>query len=112
MSGAASAARLALLGWVDRIVNGHALRGAERAQARGELRIWGFRKTARGLVLRRMMGGALESGGATILAPALGGLFRIACPANDLGVGWEILEHGIYEPHVVGIFRGLRKVGR
>jgi FkbM family methyltransferase len=105
VTGASAAARLALLGWVDRLLNGRSLDGAEREQARAELRLWGFRKAARGLLLRRMMRGALDAGGATIVAPALGGLFRIACPAGDLGVGWEILEHGVYEPHVVAFYK-------
>lgn len=54
---------------------------------------------------------AFGSGGATILAPARDGLFTVALPASDFGVGWEILEHGTYEPHLVAFYRSHLRPG-
>ncbi len=98
-------ARRALLDIVCRAVTGRRLDRAERREAETRIALDGFRKAARGFLLRRMAQAAFRSGGATVLAPALDGLFTVAVPASDFGVGWEILEHGTYEPHVVAFYR-------
>lgn len=111
MNGPAAAARTALLGIIARTLTGRGITEAEKEKLASDMALSGFRKTARGLLVRRMMGAALESGPVTILAPALDGLFTIACPAMDFGVGWEILEHGTYEPHLVAYYRTVLEPG-
>lgn len=104
-------ARCILLDLVCRAVTGRPLDRTERLEAETRIALDGFRKAARASLVRRMARAAFRSGGATILAPALDGLFTVAVPASDFGVGWEILEHGTYEPHVVAFYRRCLRPG-
>lgn len=103
--------RRALLGLLGRAVGGHGLLPEERPQIERDLRTLGFRKTARSLLVRRMARSGLEQGEMTVIARALDGLFTIACAGDDFGVGWEILERGTYEPHVVAFYRRVLRRG-
>ncbi len=98
-------ARRVLLDFVCRAVTGRRLERSERADAETRIALDGFRKAARVFLLRRMADAALRNGGATLLAPALEGLFTLAVPMTDFGIGWEVLEHGTYEPHLVAFYR-------
>lgn len=98
-------ARERALDLLTRLLVGAGIAEEERARVRSEMRLSGFRKASRNHLLRRMMRAGLAGGDVRILAPALEGLFTIACSALDAGVGWEILEHGTYEPHVVACYR-------
>jgi len=90
---------------LTRLLVGGGIAPEERARVRSEMRLSGFRNASRNHLLRRMMRAGLAGGDVRILAPALEGLFTIACSALDSGVGWAILEHGTYEPHVVACYR-------
>jgi len=90
----------------DRAITRH-----ESEDANRDLRLLGFRKAAWGLLLRRRAQAAARLGGWTIVAPCLDGRFVFACAGEDSGVGWEILEHGTYEPHVVEIYRRTLRPG-
>ncbi|MBZ5638263.1 MAG: FkbM family methyltransferase [Acidobacteriia bacterium] len=111
MNSVSAAARRVLLGLIGRAVTGAPIEPPERGWVDAELALSGFRKTAKSLLVRRLMRRGLEAGPVTILTPALGGLFTIATPGTDFGVGWEILEHGTYEPHVVEFYRRTLKPG-
>lgn len=104
-------ARRAVLGAVARWLGGGELSEEESAAAQRDLELLGFRKAAWGLLLKRRAGAALRAGGMTILAPCLDGRFVFACAGGDSGVGWEILEHGTYEPHVVAFYRRTLRPG-
>jgi len=101
----AQRARMTLVDLVCRAVAGQGLRPEEIPEVEGRLRLFGFRKTARAFLLRRMARSAVEAGGITILSPALDGLFTLAVSGEDFGVGWDILERGTYEPHIVAFYR-------
>lgn len=103
--------RSAMIDLASRILIGGGVPAAERAWVRSELRLSGFRKTARSYLLRRMARSALAQGDVTILAAALEGSFTIACSATDFGVGWEVLERGTYEPHIVSFYRRFIRPG-
>jgi len=105
MSEAGLGMRMRALDLLTRMLVGGGVSPEERPRVLSEIRLSGFRKASRGHLLRRMMRAGLDGGDVRILAPALGGLFTIACSALDGGVGWEILEHGTYEPHVVACYR-------
>jgi len=105
MSGMGMALRLRALDLLTHLLVGGGISPDERARVLSEMRLGGFRKASRNHLLRRMMRAGLAGGDVRILAPALEGLFTIACSALDSGVGWEILEHGTYEPHVVACYR-------
>jgi len=111
MSSAGAAARRALLGWIGRAVTGRGIGAHERDAVDRDLALLGFRKAARGLLLRRMAAAALRDGGMTVLAPCMGGRFVLACAGDDLGVGWEILEHGTYEPHLARFYERTLRPG-
>ena len=111
MSSGARLAKRALLGGVARALTGRGIGPGEREAVERDLAQVGFRKAGRALLLRRMAAAALAHGGMTILAPALGGRFRIACNGDDFGVGWEILEHGTYEPHLVSFYQRMLRPG-
>ena len=104
MSGMGMALRLRALDLLTHLLVGGGISPDERARVLSEMRLGGFRKASRNHLLRRMMRAGLAGGDVRILAPALEGLFTIACSALDSGVGWEILEHGTYEPHVVACY--------
>lgn len=105
MNGPGLFARELALGLLTRLLVGGGIAPEEDARVRSEMRLLGFRNAARNHLLRRMMRAGLRGGDVRILAPALDGLFTIACSALDAGVGWEILEHGSIEPHVVACYR-------
>ena len=98
-------ARMALIDAVCRIVTGKGLERAEKPDVEERLRLFGFRKTAREFLLRRLARAAVRDGGLVLFTPALEGLFTLAVPGDDLGVGSEILESGTYEPHIVSFYR-------
>lgn len=54
----------------------------------------------RSWLLEQLTTGGRGTHGAVILVPALGGKFTIAVRPDDCGVAAEILQHGVYEPHV------------
>ncbi len=104
-------AKGALLHGLARAVTGRGIEVAERDAVRRDLTQVGFRKACRGLLVRRMAAAAIAGGGMTIVAPALGGKFMIACSGEDFGVGWEVLEHGVYEPHLVSFYERTLRAG-
>jgi FkbM family methyltransferase len=104
-------ARAALMDVLCRILTGEGLSREERAGALQRLRLFGFRKTAVDLLMRRVAQGARRQGGFTLLAPALEGSFTLAVSGNDLGVGWEVVRTGTYEPHLVRFYRRTLRPG-
>jgi hypothetical protein len=104
-------ARARLIDLVCRLVTGEPIRSAEGPEVQEKLRLFGFRKTARDFLLRRLAPAAVQDGGLTMLAPALDGLFSIALSGADLGVGWDILRKGTYEPHLVAFYRSHLRPG-
>lgn len=112
MAGLGRAARRAALAGIARWVGGGRLDGAEAAAAERDLDLLGFRKAAFGLLLRRRARAALEArSGMTILASCLDDRFVCACAGDDTAVGWEILAHGTYEPHVVAFYAHTLEAG-
>jgi len=105
MAGPDRAVRRVALAAIARFLDGPPLSAGESAAVMRDLDLLGFRKAAWGLLLKRRAAAALQDGGMTILARALGGRFVVACSGDDSGVGWEILEHGTYEPHVVAFYQ-------
>ena len=101
----AGRSRATLIDFVCRVVTGEPIRSAELPELREMLQLFGFRKTAHHFLLRRMTPAAFQDGGATMLVAALDGLFTIALSLTDLGVGWDILRKGTYEPHLVAFYR-------
>jgi FkbM family methyltransferase len=104
-------ARARLLDLFCRLVTGEPIVPAEGPEVREKLRLFGFRKTARDFLIRRLAPAAAQDGGLTMLAPALDGLFHVALSGTDLGVGWEILRKGTYEPHLVAFYRSHLRAG-
>lgn len=95
----------------SRVLIGGSVPASERPWVETELRLSGFRKTARSYLLRAMARAALTRGDMTIVANALDGQFTIACSATDFGVGWDVLERGTYEPHIVSFYRRFLRPG-
>ena len=104
-------ARRALLGWIGFAVAGTPVQSAETSEVDRDLALLGFRKAARGFLLRRMAAAALREGEMTILSRGLGGRFVLASSGGDQGVGWEILERGTYEPHIVRFYERTLRPG-
>jgi FkbM family methyltransferase len=104
-------ARRALLGLISRAAVGGTIEPLEDDRLAGELRLSGFRSALRAHLLRRMMGAALRHGDVRMVFPALDGLFTLACSSQDSGVGWEVLNRGTHEPHVVAFYRSFLRPG-
>lgn len=103
--------RMVLLDVVSRLVAGRGLLGQEKEALRGQVRLLGFRKTARGHILRSLGDGRQPEGGLTVLAPAMDGLFTLAVDAADLVVGQEVLAAGAWEPHIAAFYARFLRPG-
>ncbi|HEX9426863.1 MAG TPA: FkbM family methyltransferase [Candidatus Polarisedimenticolia bacterium] len=110
MNGLGVRARMALVDLICHLLAGRGIAPPERAGLRDDLRLAGFRRAARAFVLRRLTGGH-RGEGAPILTSALDGALPLFVSAGDAAVGREILETGIYEPHLVALYRRLVKPG-
>lgn len=106
-----SRGRRALLHLVSRVAVGGRIEPEEEARLTGELRLSGFRGALRAHLLRRMMRAGLRQGDVRLVFPALDGRLTLACSVGDSGVGWEILESGTHEPHVVAFYRSFLRPG-
>lgn len=100
-----------LLELVSRLVVGRRILPSEREALRGQVRLLGFRKTARGYLWRAVGDGAQARDGLVVIAPALGGLFPIAVDVADLLLGQEILTTGSWEPHIVAFYARYLRAG-
>ncbi len=98
-------ARAALLDLISALVTGRSVAPGDRAAVRGSLALDGFRKAARGYLVRRLLHPGSRQDDVTLLVPALDGLFTIAVSSGDLAVGEEILRSGRYEPHIASFYR-------
>lgn len=104
-------ARMALMDLICHLLTGRGVAPDVRAGLHDDLRLAGFRRAARGSILRQLTSCGSGGDGALLLVPALDGALPLFVSARDTAVGQEILETGTYEPHLVDLYRRILRPG-
>jgi FkbM family methyltransferase len=86
---------MAVLRLVTRVATGADLSGGDRARTRTDVELGGFRDALRSVLLQAWLGAD-----ASVVTPALGGLFKVVVRPDDHGPGAQIARHGVWEPQV------------
>ncbi len=89
-----------------RVATGAALPSGDLTRVRGEVVLGGFRGALRSVLLRTWLGTE-----ASVIAPALGGLFKVVVRPDDHGPGATIALSGVWEPHLAAWWPRLVKPG-
>ena len=89
-----------------RVATGAALPDGDVSRVRGEVELGGFRGALRSALLRAWLGAD-----ASVIVPALGGLFKVVVRPDDHGPGAQIALSGVWEPHLAAWWPRLVKPG-